>query len=95
VVLLSPCCASFDLFNGYEDRGNQFEVLEELQLRIKVIKKYLKINHFYNTYKMNEQTTENKFELLKGDKVLWSVIILISFLSVFPVYSQVRIWNIS
>ena len=34
-----------------------------------------------------EQTTENKFELLKGDKVLWSVIILISFLSVFPVYS--------
>ena len=34
-----------------------------------------------------EQTTDNKFELLKGDKVLWSVIILISFLSVFPVYS--------
>jgi len=36
---------------------------------------------------MENQTTENKFELLKGDKVLWSVIILISFLSVFPVYS--------
>ena len=30
---------------------------------------------------------ENKFELLKGDKVLWMVIILISFFSVFPVYS--------
>lgn len=30
---------------------------------------------------------ENKFELLKGDKVLWMVIILVSFFSVFPVYS--------
>ena len=33
------------------------------------------------------QETENKFELLKGDKVLWSVILLVSFFSVFPVYS--------
>lgn len=31
-VLLSPCCASFDLFKSYEDRGEQFKaIVTELQ----------------------------------------------------------------
>ena len=36
---------------------------------------------------MNDQYQEDKFEYLKGDKVLWIVIILISVFSIFPVYS--------
>ena len=36
---------------------------------------------------MKEQYKEDRFEYLKGDKVLWIVIILISVFSIFPVYS--------
>lgn len=36
---------------------------------------------------MDYQEKQNNFEYLKGDKVLWMVIILISVFSIFPVYS--------
>ena len=36
---------------------------------------------------MQNQLSDSKFEYLKGDKVLWYVIIVISACSIFPVYS--------
>ncbi len=38
IVLLSPACASFDLFKNYQDRGNQFKQLVELKKKDRVLK---------------------------------------------------------
>ena len=41
-VLLSPCCASFDLFKSYEDRGDQFKEICKMSYKMDLLKNIFK-----------------------------------------------------
>ena len=45
------------------------------------------------TLHMDEQNAESRFEFLKGDKVLWMVILVISIFSISRYTLQVQISN--